>query len=72
MSKTHFQDNQDDIDAELDAYIQNKKVTPVVASADQGIDLFGSPSQKKKPFLQRLLASLKRLLHPNRHQISQR
>lgn len=61
MSKTHVADSQDDIDAQLDEYIKSKKVRPVVTAADSGIDLFGSGSEKKKSFLQRLMDSLRRL-----------
>lgn len=58
MSKNHVQQNQDDLDAELDQFLATKKVTPVVSSASEGINLFGSTPEKKKNLLQRLLAFL--------------
>ncbi|HEY4194065.1 MAG TPA: hypothetical protein VGM63_00905 [Mucilaginibacter sp.] len=60
MSKTHITEN-DDLDAQLDQYMATKKIKPVVTSAGDGIDLFGS-TEKKKPLLQRLLASLQAFL----------
>lgn len=60
MSKTHVAENDSDIDAALDAFIAGKKTNPVVSQPSSGVDLFADaqPVQKKKSFLQRLLAHL--------------
>lgn len=61
MSKTHDSDVNDDLDAQLDAFIATKKTKPVVTSASQPINLFGSGNVKKKTkmsLLQRLKAHL--------------
>lgn len=65
MSKTHIDDNQDDLDAQLDQFIKTKKVQPAVQqSASEPIDLFGSGPEKKKTFLQRLRSLILSFLRP--------
>lgn len=63
MSKTHVDENQDDLDAQLDQFIKTKKVQPAVQpSASEPIDLFGSGPEKKKTFLQRLRSLIQAFL----------